>query len=145
MLVVAAWQAPLPFWHNHGTLANAPQTSTSWLAEHLRTHHAAIDPSSPCVFGWHLHFTLPDTGPESPDAPKPTRQQGVVTSSVLASWDGFVRQQAPFSSGAWRPLLIVPGASTANRMPNALRRAIGFFTDFAPDMPLPVRLGILRC
>ena len=42
-------------------------------------------------------------------------------------------------------MLIVPRALAADRMLNGVRRTGGFFTDFAPDMPLPVRLGILRC
>jgi hypothetical protein len=144
MLVVAAWQAPLPFWHNHGTLANATQASTSWLADHLRTHHAAIDPFSQFVFGWHLHFALPESGDETPDSPKPARQPGVIASG-LTSWDSFVRLQEPIASGVWHPMLIVPRALAADRMLNGVRRTGGFFTDFAPDMPLPVRLGILRC
>jgi hypothetical protein len=141
-LIVAAWQAPLPFCHAHGTLANA--VVAPWLAKHLRTCHADVDPRSPLVFGWHLHLALPDAGDDAPDAPQPNRQQILVTAG-FDSWEELSRLQSPavlWSHGDAAP------ASCALLGGDALddiRRPGGFFADFAPDMPLPVRLGVLRC
>ena len=144
VLIVAAWQAPLPFCHSHGTLATSTAAAAPWLADHLRTCHAAVDPLAQCVFGWHLHFALPDAGDEAPDEPKPIRQQFVVTAGV-GSWDGFTRLQSPSVVwGCGDTVTAFPVAFDADSLCDA-RRGGGFFGDFAPDMPLPVRLGVLRC
>jgi hypothetical protein len=144
VLIVAAWQSPLPFCHSHGTLATSTAAAAPWLADHLRACHAAVDPLAQCAFGWHLHFALPDAGDQAPDEPRPIRQQFVVTAGA-GSWDSFTRLQSlsivwgcgdtvPVFSGA----LVVQSSSDA-------RCGGGFFGDFAPDMPLPLRLGVLRC
>lgn len=144
LLVIAAWQAPLPFWHNHGTLAHATADTASWLVQHLRTHHPAIDPVCHFVFGWHCHFADPQSGDESPGAPKPNRLLLVVETD-LGSWDGLSRLPAPRACHADHGVLTVSGVASATHARIALRRLGGFFTDFAPDLPLPVRLGALRC
>jgi len=144
LLVIAAWQAPLPFWHKHGTLATATAESAAWLTDHLHAHHPAIDPFSQLVFGWHLHFALPDSGDEAPDAPKPTREQVVVVPG-LASWDVFIRLKAPFQSRMFADALVVSQRPLADRGMSAFQAANGFFTDFASEMTLPVRLGVLHC
>ena len=144
LLVIAAWQAPLPFWHNHGTLAHATADSASWLITHLRTHHRATDPFGQFVFGWHCHFADPQSGDDSPEAPKPTRPQLVIEAD-LGSWDGFSRLQAKLVSHAGDHVLVVSGVTADLHTRTALRRLGSFFTDFAPDMPLPVKLGVLRC
>ena len=144
VLIMAAWQAPLPFWHAHGTLATSTAAAAPWLADHLRTCHAAVDPLAQCVFGWHFHFVLPDAGDEDPDEPKPIRQQFVVTAGV-GSWDGFTRLQSP--SIVWDCGDVFTAFPSALRVQSSsdARRGGGFFEDFAPHMPLPVRLGALRC
>lgn len=144
LLVIAAWQAPLPFWHTHGTLATATAESAAWLTDHLRAHHPAIDPCSQYVFGWHLHFALPDSGDEAPDAPKPIREQVLVIPG-LASWDVFIRLKAPFQARMFADALVVSQSPLADRGMGAFQAANGFFTDFASEMTLPVRLGVLRC
>lgn len=143
-LVLVAWQAPLPFWHNHGTLANAASDVAPWLAEHMRTHHAAVDPLSQFVFGWHIHFTFPDHEDDEPDAPQPVRPQLVVAGG-LASWDAFARLQASPASRTDHDASAVPNNSAVDRALFATWRSGGFFTNFVPDLPLPVRLGVLRC
>jgi hypothetical protein len=145
LLVIAAWQAPLPFCHNHGTLGNATKDSPFWLAEHLRTHHTSIDPSSSSVFGWHVHFALPEPGEESSNEPNPPRQQCVLATSGLSSWDGFARLQPPSAPGTCHDFAVASSDAHVNHVCSAFRHSGGFFTEFAPDMPLPVRLGVLRC
>ena len=97
LLVIAAWQAPLPFWHHHGTLATASAENTTWLAKHLRAHHPAVDPLLQVAFGWHLHFAYPDADDAPPGGPHPMRQSGVTTIE-RASWDACGRLQAAADS-----------------------------------------------
>lgn len=141
LLVVAAWQAPLPFWHNHGTLAAASAEAATWLPGHLWHHHAAVDPLATVAFGWHLHFSFPATEDEAPD---PFRQPG-ETVIDLASWDGFARFQSPAEASAADDWLITARVASVRPRLGMLRRAGGFFANFASEMPLPVRLGVLRC
>lgn len=143
LLVVAAWQAPLPLWHTHGTLANATAESASWLAEHLRTHHPTIEPSSQTIVGWHCHFVDPQSGGEPPDAPK-RNPRHVVVACGPALLNGVSRLQAPLVSWAGGDPSSVSGVP-ATGLHAVRHRARGFFTDFAPDMPLPARLGVLHC
>jgi len=144
LLVIATWQAPLPVCHNHGTLATAPAESTTWLAEHLWSHHAAINPLSDLMLGWHLHFAFPDSQDERPDSPKPHRQP-VAVADGLASWDGFERLQAPPGPLMSHQAHLVHRVSCSPPPLDGVRLPSGFFADFAPEMPLPVRLGGLRC
>jgi len=130
--------------HTHGTLATATAENAAWLTDHLRTHHPAVDPFSQSVFGWHFHFSLPEPGDGAPDAPTSTRTQVVVVTG-LPSWDAFTRLQEPQLSRAWHDALVVSRTLSPDRGRDAHRGARGFFADFAPDMPLPVRLGVSRC
>lgn len=144
LLVVAAWQAPLPFWHSHGTLAHVAPDDVAWLSEHLWTHHGAVDPLGHCVFGWHVHFALPESGDQPLDASCPTREQ-VVIDGESACWDGVFRPKPQHLASACHDGLMVSGALPATRLLREKRRGGGFLADFAPDMPLPVRLGVVRC
>lgn len=144
LLVIAAWQAPLPFWHNHGTLASQSAESPIWLAKHLRTHHATVDLRATREFGWHVHFAFPDADEEAPGAPDRGRQPG-VTALELAAWDACARLQAAADSHAADDVLPVARLPFACPLPGGGRRPGGFFMDFAPHLPLPVRLGVLRC
>ena len=144
LLVIAAWQAPLPVCHNHGTLATAPAESTTWLSGHLWSHHAAINPLSNLILGWHLHFAFPDAEGERPDSPKPPRQPGVVIDGDSSS-DAVARLQPQPDAHATHEACLVPRVASALHPFGCTTRPSGFFTDFAPEMPLPVRLGSLRC
>jgi len=144
LLVIAAWQAPLPFWHNHGTLASQSAESPIWLAKHLRTHHAAVDLRATREFGWHVHFAFPDVDEEAPGTPDRGRQPG-VTALELAAWDACALLQAAADSHAADDVLPVARLPFACPRPGVGRRPGGFFMDFAPHLPLPVRLGVLRC
>jgi len=144
LLVIAAWQAPLPCWHRHGTLATATAESAAWLTEHLRTHHPEVDPLSPVFFGWHLHFSPLESGDDAPAAPKSTCRL-VLMVSGLCSWNAFTRLQDQTPFHAWHDASLGARGSSPDRGRDAFGRAGGFYTGFAADMPLPVRLGMLRC
>jgi hypothetical protein len=144
LLVIATWQAPLPVCHSHGTLATAPAENATWLAEHLWSHHAAINPLADLILGWHLHFAFPDAQDERPDSPKTPRQPSAV-GDALTSWDAFARLQVPSGPLMSHAAHVGPNASCLHRPLDGLRLPSGFFANFAPEMPLPVRLGGLRC
>jgi hypothetical protein len=110
----------------------------------LWSHHAAINPLSDFILGWHLHFAFPDSQDERPDSPKPHRQPAAVGDG-LTSWDGFARLQAPPGPLMSHDAFLVLRIKCPLRPLDGLRLPSGFFADFAPEIPLPVRLGGLRC
>jgi hypothetical protein len=140
-VLVTSWEAPLPVWHCHGTLASAEPTR--WLAEHLHDHHAEIGHWHQAFLNWHLHFDFPhradDTGQSAPDhllVPVAGDAMG-VTPSV---YDGF---------RGWRPNLFLTATAAAVRTSPADRdcpaRSRHFYDDYAAKLPLPLRFGVYRC
>lgn len=144
LLLAAAWQAPLPFWHRHGTLADASPEVAAWLSDHLRSQHAALDPYAQVTCGWHLHFAFPESGEQSTDGPDAPRDLPTVEVG-LRSWCEVLRLQSASTSWGCRDHLAVGTRSGLERGPVASPVSRGFFTDFAAEMPLPARLGVLRC
>ena len=142
-LILCLWQGPLPVWHAHGTLPDAPEASRAWLAKHLETHHASVDPCDVVCFGWHLHFEVPHSEGDPDDVPSPSLRDPVV---IATNGDGgrlpgggelpFVTTDAPYPL-AHRPLV------ESARSPRSARR--GFFPDDAASLPLPLRIGVARC
>lgn len=144
LLVIAAWQAPLPFWHNHGTLGSPSAEAATWLSEHLWTHHATVDPRAIHAFGWHVHFAFPDADEGPPGGPDRGRQPG-VTAMERAALDACARLQAAADFRAADDVLTAARLPFDCPRPGVGRRPGGFFLDFAAQLPLPVRLGVLRC
>ncbi len=145
LLVVSAWQGPFPVWHSHGTLVHSSGDSQPWLAEHLDSEHADIAPAHDVAFGWHVHFALPGSDGDSPESSLPSREV-ITVGNEAAEWNLTVREQAMLASWTSICFTITPvHDSLSMRFPAALRPLGGFFATFAPDMPLPVRLGVLRC
>lgn len=142
LLVTAAWQAPLPFLHCHGTLATSTVAGSPWLAEHLRTHHADVDPHSPHLFGWHLHFGVPESDDTPADAPVPRRCHLVVATS-FASGDAVGGLAGTTADGTRDVALLAP-PSPSSRAASAFRR-VGVDADGAPTVPLTLRYCSLRC
>jgi|GEM_PF-3505415 hypothetical protein len=60
-LIVSLWQAPIPWWHCHGTnLAQLTSIASALeLSAHLSAFHPAIDSNSDQDLGWHFHWILP--------------------------------------------------------------------------------------
>lgn len=142
LLVTAAWQAPLPFLHCHGTLATSTDTAAPWLAEHLRTHHADVDPCSPHLFGWHLHFGVPESDDAPADAPAPRRCH-LVVATVFASGhaDGGL---AGTTADGTREVAWLVSPSLSSDAASAIRRG-RVDADRAPPVPLTLRHCSLRC
>lgn len=142
LLVISAWQAPLPFWHSHGTLADTPPDMPVWLASHLRAAHKTVDPQATVALGWHLHFALPAANDSSPDAPARARDP-LAALTVAATAAVEVADLEPLPS---------PAATNDTRRLTAFRVPPGtvpsgggsFFRHYAPEIPLPLRLGVSR-
>lgn len=144
LLLAAAWQAPVPFWHRHGTLADASPEVAAWLSDHLRSQHSTLDPYAQATCGWHLHFAFPEPGGQSTDGPAAPRQLPIVEVG-LGSWCEVLRPQTASTSWGCRDLLAIGGRAGFEHGLMASPGSGGFFTDFAAEMPLPARLGVLRC
>ncbi len=143
-LLFAAWQGPMPWFHCHGTLADSPGEMSAWLVEHLRSHHPSATPFSPTSFGWHVHVDLPGSSSEGSDQPSPREQERLPVSNAV---DCLSASLAPTTAGMSTPLasrldLLQGGASLAA---GAQTRLPAHFLDaFAPSLPLPLRLCVLR-
>ena len=139
-VVLAAWQGPIPWFHSHGTLAQA--CDDLWLIEHLRFYHSAAQTCPSECSGWHFHYGFPgspadDSGP----APDGALHQATVMeaaarcSGLLSAW------HAP-------PLAAIGTAddvvgSACGISPEAIR--FHFFDAFAPTLALPLRFCCLIC
>jgi len=142
LLMLCLWQGPLPVWHTHGTLAEAPAASRSWLAEHLADHHAEVDPREVVVFGWHVHFDLPESEGDPDDTPGPSLRFPVVVSTGSDGVRPGSSERLPIVADSLLTLVIDPPAEpTAGS--HSIRR--GFFPDDAASLPLPLRIGVSRC
>ncbi len=142
-LLTAAWQGPIPWFHCHGTLANAPEAAKSWLAEHLKERHPSVTPYANVGFGWHFHCNFPG----SPgDDPQQSPEDGRGYLPVLLSGD-----HADCSMRLVSGLSVLAGSALLDqtRVDCALQggrpRSTRFFDAFAPTLALPLRFGVLNC
>lgn len=144
VLALTAWQSPLPYMHCHESACHTPAEAGSWIDEHHHAEHATEIASGHAPDGWHVHWVPLDAGDCPTEGPKPTRQPRLVV-DAFASWDTIARFHALAPSLSWASFdRILPTLQAV--MPPAKARCIhGFFETFAPEMPLPVRLGVLRC
>lgn len=146
VLLLAAWQGPIPWCHNHATGVTAE--STTWLIEHLKSHHRSVEPQcqAAChqgLLGWHFHadFPMRPAGDEG-------SQPGQLPSEFPASTISDVR--IADASGNGRLLTLSPRLSAepgpADAWTTALANSpVSFFDGYAATLPLPLRFCILRC
>lgn len=149
VLLIAAWQGPIPWCHSHAAQATA-ETET-WLAEHLDSHHGQTPHSwqishGSGLLGWHFHADFP-TRPVGDDEPRPGQPPAEFPASSvgglrvadwhsgdrllpLSQWLMPVEPCLVFSSATERALACAPGS---------------FFDGYAATLPLPLRFSILRC
>ena len=154
VLLLAAWQGPIPWCHSHA--AQATDDSGSWLAEHLSSHHksSAQDGASQGIpaarasegLGWHFHADFParPTGDQDPGSePLPAEfPANPLVNQRVADWQSGDRPM-PLSQ------LLMPAVSClafSSATERALLRSPGnFFDGYAAALPLPLRFCILRC
>jgi hypothetical protein len=148
LVLWVAWQGPLPWCHVHGSLASAASgqrttPSQIWLAEHLRSHHGAIDPSVCQSFPLHFHFDFPAS---SGDPDQSTNHQ----TPRLPPGDSQLAHQTAFNRLAPTPLAVTPGCDLACLALVAAKQdgapeTLHFFDRFAPSLALPLRFCVIRC
>lgn len=144
ILALTAWQAPLPYVHSHESACHASVDVSLALVEHLHTEHVANPASGHVPEGWHMHWEPLDAGDEPEEWPIPCRQRRLVV-DAFASGDDITRLHCSMPWVFWAASDRVQTVSQAVTLPATGRRVHGFFETFAPEMPLPIRLGVLRC
>lgn len=142
LLLIAAWQGPLPWCHSHGVVSSA---SEAWLRAHVSRYHAGetLDATSP--LGVHFHVEFPhgegDEGSPSPvvltcqsSSPRADHEgeSPCLSWNDLSGGDRYVGTHGDLKS-------IGLAGFASGRSPR------GFFESFASDLALPLRLGIIRC
>ena len=145
ILLFGVWQGPRPWCHSHGTLCNSPDVLCTAFEDHLRSHHATVDPLSNLFLGWHVHVDLPATSTGDGD------QHPNSGAQLLLSLVSVDRQTESLSRAAL--MLGIPTASlieqqqgnSAIAVSAQLRYSAHFLDAFAPSLPLPLRLCVNRC
>ncbi len=142
LLVLCLWQGPLPVCHAHGTLASEPEAARPWLAAHLETHHASVDPCELTFFGWHVHFEVPSSEGEPSETPGLSLRLPLIANTsadgIRVDWPS----RLPVGGSAVPPLAMMQ--QLRDPQPIRLLR-LGYFPDDAGSLPLPLRLGVARC
>jgi hypothetical protein len=142
LLLLAAWQGPIPWCHSHGTLSSSPGVSP-WLIEHLQTHHPCVDPAAHLTFGWHFHTRMPGDPHEDPDEPRAPDQERLP---LTGNGDMLAAGLARGSIAGFAPLFSLdtrlPAGLLAARFDDAT--SAHFFDSFAPHLALPMRLCVSR-
>lgn len=141
VVLLAAWQGPLPWCHRHDPLDAVGGTQSPWLASHLRAAHGTAK-GTPTDLGWHWHVELPGDSTDDPCRPCISRPAALAADHAGESLridlaDDASRELTTFRSMADGTL----NASGANSAPAGVS---SFFASFAPESPLPQRFGVLR-
>lgn len=145
LLLLAAWQGPVPWVHCHGTLAASSDGVSSWLAKHLQAYHPTTAPFSDACFGWHVHYGFPGAPSDDSDEPSPNDRDclpvSVSAQGLSASW---LRATVETPALAALPLdLHQDGVGLLVGSPTR-HLTSHFFDAFAPSLPLPLRFCVLR-
>lgn len=143
MLLLVAWQGPLPWFHAHGTLGNCASCPSAELRDHLRTHHSAIDRFANVCFNWHFHVDLPVSPDESNDATDydAPRVPPVDAVDLLANSLSRDAQLVPVVTLTTEFAQQQSVVARRNETPAAEH----FFDCFAPTLSLPQRFCVARC
>jgi hypothetical protein len=144
LLLVTAWNGPIPYCHSHGTLANTSSSLRGWLGEHLQTYHSDVSLFANQLFNWHFHVQLPSqpgSDPEDDSQRLPQSAPPVMASDANLFATGRVGSVAPEFSLA--DLQLSFGCSSASRPTSA--QADDFYGAFAPTLAVPLRFGVMRC
>jgi len=148
VLLIAAWQGPVPWCHTHAAQASAD--TAPWLAEHLQTHHSAADPGQRIwlgsELGWHFHADFP-TRPVGDDEPRPGQPPAEFPASCVSSLRAADGASGERLLVLTERLLPVEHDVTLVAVTERLLASSpgNFFTDYAAALPLPLRFCILRC
>lgn len=150
LLMLLAWQGPVPICHAHGTLATDSLNSPE-LAGHLVQAHSDLNPTADIFFDWHWHWVLPcelASHPGSTDHeqsnqfPGGHHCHGEWESSIILANDTVAEQSW---SERWYPLPEFTYANTDLTPALKLGLPSHFLQNFAAELSLPQRLSVYRC
>ncbi len=139
LLLIAAWQGPIPWCHNHGVPGDAGAQTASWLGDHWRCYHASAAPQTERRLGWHVHFDFanPERGADdSQSQPQPVIASTQLSATIVAGED--VRLPGELLSAQ------LDAKSHARSVQDGAVAA-HFFDGFAPTLSPPLRFCVARC
>lgn len=150
LLILLAWQGPVPICHAHGTLATDTLHSPE-LAGHLVEAHADLNPTADIFFDWHWHWVLPCELASHPGSseyehsnqfPGGHHYHGQWESSVILANDSVAEQSC---DGQWYPLPQYKYSNDDLSSTLKLGLPTHFLQNFAAQLSLPQRLCVFRC
>lgn len=145
VLLIVAWQGPMPWCHSHDIGVTDPVASDVRLLAHLCTYHAGESLAAAQPLGWHLHVDFPHQPTQGSDS-TPLGAEFEFSSRLVgdsrlaeASWGDLLAELA-----FWNLPLREPAEHVSGR---ALMSGRGhrFFDAYASSLPLPLRFGVIRC
>lgn len=146
LLILLAWQGPIPVCHAHGTFI-ADQLPSMDLASHLVEEHAAADIITDTFLDWHWHWVMPcellvkhsDSCSHSPmDEHESIRD---LRAAIPAPTIAIERVSVSLTSE------IVIDQNDIWHRQNLRRQDLPttFLMTYASDRSLPERLSVYRC
>jgi len=146
VMLLAAWQGPMPWWHRHGTLVDADLAKAPlWLSQHLQTHHASVSPYAGIFFGWHMHAIFPGSSSDDPEQPTKPEQFRLSTAAEADCLLAQLMDSAEGLSVSLAQQIELQRPGLAGSSPSTSRATAHFFERFAPSLPLPLRFCVARC
>lgn len=146
LLILLAWQGPIPVCHAHGSL-RAERLPSVELASHLIENHSPSELSSENFIDWHWHWVMPDdllprhsdSNPQSTD-----EEQASICELRPVIQVQNVEIGVSFDTSSFE--ILVDHVDVWHRL--SLRRQdlpTSFLMTFASDQSLPERLSVYRC
>lgn len=146
LLILLAWQGPIPVCHAHATL-NANELPSPELASHLIADHSLADIKGDDYIGWHWHWIMPDellTKHSESGSHSPSDEH-----SSISDLRPIIQMESPeLEQGTIPCFREVVCDSVDIRHRQSLRRQdlpTSFLMTFASDLSLPERLSVYRC
>jgi hypothetical protein len=146
LLILLAWQGPIPVCHAHATL-KATELPSPELASHLIADHSFADISGDDFIDWHWHWIMPDEllTKHSESGTNPISDE----QSSLSELRPIMQIESPtLEQGTTVCFLEVVCDYVDIWHRQNLRRQdlpTSFLMTFASDLSLPERLSVYRC
>jgi hypothetical protein len=146
LLILLAWQGPIPVCHAHGSL-RAERLPSVELASHLIENHSATQLSSEVFIDWHWHWVMPDDLlPKHSDSSTPSPDEEHASIGELRPVIQVQSVEVDFSCNVAISEILIDHLDVWHRL--SLRRQdlpTSFLMTFASDLSLPERLSVYRC
>ncbi|QDU30203.1 hypothetical protein ETAA8_53220 [Anatilimnocola aggregata] len=143
LLLVVAWQGPLPWCHAHGTLGNCSEVANCSLQEHLRSHHPGTNLFGDIFFSWHVHVDLPQPGSESEESDETELPRTPAVESIDLVGHALSRAWESSNPIAVDADCECHDLNCGRQVHSACSQH--FLANFATSLPLPLRFCVARC